>query len=74
MKPLGKDMLSLLIAVIAAVLLLWGSDALTYRLIQRSPITYTTAMTSLLPTNGVQVVALVALILIVIVLCAVLSF
>lgn len=72
MKSLGKDMLSLLVAVIAAVFLLWGSDALTYRLIQSHGI-YTTAMPSLLSITGAQVLALVVL-LIVIVFCAVSFF
>ncbi len=69
MKPLGKDTLSLLVAVIVSVFLLWGSDALTYRLIRLQGI-YSSSLPSVLPIAGAQLVALVVL-LIVIVLCAV---
>lgn len=74
MKPLGKDMLSLLVAIVATVCLLWGSDALTQRLMHRSHVTYATAITRLLPINAEQVLTLIVLTLIVVTLCAVLSF
>ena len=72
MKPLDKDMLSLLVAVIVAIYLLWGSDLLTQRLLHRSSAVYTTIITQLLPINAAQMLALIALI--VVVLCAVASF
>lgn len=73
MKPLDEDMLSLLVAVMVVVPLLWGSDILTQRLMHRSSTVDTAIITQLLPINAAQMLVLVALTLIV-VFCAVSSF
>lgn len=75
MKPFGKDMLSLLVAVVITVGLLWGSDTLTHRLIERQEARQAAAtFTNLLPADCLEVFALVALTLTVITVCAVSSF
>lgn len=73
MKPLDEDMLSLLVAVMVVVPLLWGSDVLTQRLMHRSSTVDSAIITQLLPTNAAQMLVLVALTLIV-VFCTVSSF
>ncbi len=74
MKPLDENMLSLLVAVMVVVPLLWGSDVLTQRLMHRSSTIDTAIITQLLPINAAQVLILIALTLIVVVFCAVSSF
>lgn len=74
MKPLDENMLSLLVAVMVVVPLLWGSDVLTQQLMHRSSTIDTAIITQLLPINAAQVLILIALTLIVVVFCAVSSF
>lgn len=75
MKSLGKDMRSLLVAVILTVGLLLGSDKLTHWLIQKQGTEPTTMiLTNFLPVDLFEVFVMVVLMLIAVTLCLLLTF